>query len=127
MTDFALEAAHRRAIYRSGVSVTFRRKALGASSQIDAAVIAVVRNVSADGSGGAREGYPGSKPGSPTMADRQIIAMKADLAAGGFPLPVAKGDRVLVAETGEWLQIELVDNTKRAVAGCVEMTAKGVA
>jgi putative lipoic acid-binding regulatory protein len=119
----AMQAAHARAIHATGQPVTFQRKALGAAPQtFTASVVAIVRNAMP---AATNEGYSG-KPGSVTEAGRQVLVMKADLAAEGFPMPVKKGDRIQIAEAGEWLQVEQVDNAKRFLAGCVELTAKGI-
>ena len=60
----------------------------------------------------------------------QILVMAADLAAAGFPLPLQKGDRVVLQaadETppaGEVLVLTRVDAQKRKLAGCIEAAAR---
>lgn len=128
MSDASTVAAYREAFAVAGQAVTFQRVAPGSGAAVaSATVTAVVRSVTPDGAAVSREGFSASKPGAITQSARRVLAMKDDLAGAGFPLPVQKGDRILVAETGEWLQVEDVDNSKRFFAGCVEMIARGVA
>lgn len=125
----AVAAAHARAIALAGQPVIFQR-AIGfgpSATTISAAVNAVVRKVTVDASAVSRDGYSASKPGAVTESDREVLAMKTDLTAAGFPLPVVKGDRIQIVETSDWLQVEEVDGAKRYLGGCVELTAKGIA
>jgi len=123
----AIQAAHARAIAALGRAVTFRRSSAGGSDLAEAAVTAVVRRVRVNTTAATQEGFLTTKPNAPSVADREVLVMSADLAAAGFPLPVVKGDRIRIADTGEWLQVDTVDDGKRYIAGCIELTAKGLA
>jgi hypothetical protein len=128
VSDLSTVAAYRRAFAKTGQTVTFQRLVPGSGVTFIAINLkAIVGTVLPDRSAVSREGYSAGKPGAITQADRRVLAMKDDLANLGFPLPVQKGDRILVIETAEWLQVEDVDNGVRYYAGCVEIVAKGVA
>jgi hypothetical protein len=73
----------------------------------------------------AETGYPASKQGAIRQGDREVLVMATDLAQQGFPLPVLKSDRIVLA-TGDTLSIIAVDANKRAMSGCIEIDAAGV-
>lgn len=124
-----IEEATRSAILRASgrLQVTFRRDAGVAPNvtTVEATVTALVRGYQLNGQEAAQEGFSTSSGGAITQGDRQIFVMAADLMAAGFPLPLMKGDRVLI-ETGETLVLSSVDALKRAIAGCIEATGTGV-
>lgn len=132
MVDAAATAFTRAGVYRVGQPVTFQRQIGQAPNAVTtpaggAQVTAVVRNYQPDTTAEAASGYSASQIGNITEGDRQIIVMKDDLTAAGFPLPVQKGDQVIIAETGELLSVTRVDPAKRFMANCIELYAIGVA
>lgn len=125
--DPAYRDATRRALYRAsgGVMVEIRRSARGGQGAV-ATVRAIVRNVTADRAAASATGYGANRPGGLSQDDRQIIVMADDLAAQNFPLPLQKGDIVLVKDTGDRLTLTRIDSTRRALAGAIEATGTGV-
>ena len=123
--DTRLQSMTSRMVHKAagGAQVTFQRvTGLAPNATLQSATVtAWVHNYLPDGVAESSSGYSGSQIGSISLGDRQILVMSADLAAQSFPLPLRKGDNVLVADTGEKLKITRVDMTKRAIAGCVEL------
>lgn len=127
--DPAIVASYRRAIARAGLSaVTFKRITGFApnTAVVSATVQAVVRDYNPDTTSVAQTGYAATKLGAMTEGDRMIIVMATDLFDARFPLPLKKNDKVVIVETGEELNITVVDASKRAVAGAIELKASGV-
>ena len=126
--NVAIREATRRAIYAAGgVQVTFTRVTGVAPNAVtkSATVKAVVRHYKIDTRETGQEGFKPASPGAITQGDREILVMADDLAAGGFPLPVQKGDKIAAA-TGEKMHVISADALKRSVAGCIEIQAAGV-
>lgn len=128
MVDANAQAGYRRAIARTGETVTFQRisgqPGQGAGAAIlpapaGATVQAIVNSyqVEAPVMGVKREG-------AITLGDRKIIVLVDDLAEAGFPLPLRKNDRAVVQ--GETLNIETVDPSTRGFGGAIEVRAKGI-
>jgi hypothetical protein len=128
--DPAAQRATKAAICVVGVCVTFQRLT-GMEPNVvttSAEVRAVVRLVTPDGEAEAQTNYSGSKPGGITQDDRFVMVMACDLAEQGFPLPVIKGDRVVLdPSTQETAEVTKVDYFRRAIAGAIELTVTGVA
>lgn len=127
MIDPSAQAFTEQAVQLVGVAVTFQRLT-GYSpnvTMISAPVTAIVRMMIADTEEESRTGYSASQPGSISQEDRQVIVMGADLSAAGFPLPIVKGDKVIVTETGEEFDVTRVDLYKRLYAGAIELYATG--
>jgi hypothetical protein len=74
----------------------------------------------------AQAGLGASTPGAVPQDDRLVIVMADDLAAAAFPLPVAKGDLIVLSLSAEQLMVTRVDPYKRAFAGAIELTAAGI-
>lgn len=138
MVDSSAQALYEQAIASTGQPVTFQRlvgqpPSVTISPPGGATVTAVVRNYAPDATQEAASGYSASQVGNLTEGDRQILVMAADLDAQGFPLPLQKGDRVVLQaadETppaGEVLVLTRVDAQKRKLAGCIEAAGVGVA
>ena len=128
MIDPGAQAFTRQGVMLVGVPVTFER-VVGFSpnaTTISATVTAVVRKYQLDTVTVAETGYSASKPGAIRQGDREVLVMADDLAAAGFPLPVLKSDRIVIAATGDVINIIKVDAYKRAFAGCIEIDAAGV-
>ena len=127
MIDGSAEAFTRLGIQLVGIPVTFERVTGFApnATTISATVIAKVMKYVLDTVTVAETGYPASKQGAIRQGDREVLVMAADLATAGFPLPVLKSDRIVLA-TGDTLSIIAVDANKRAMAGCIEIDAAGV-
>ena len=127
MTDPSAEAFTRQGILLVGIPVRFERVIGFApnATTISATVTAKVMKYALDTVTVAETGYPASKQGAIRQGDREVLVMAADLAAQGFPLPVLKSDRIILA-TGDTLSIIAVDANKRALAGCIEIDAAGV-
>jgi hypothetical protein len=132
--DPSAQAFTRQGIYLVGEAVTFQR-AVGQPPNVTLAgvttVTAKVMTYAPDTTQQAATGYSASQIGNVTIGDRTIFVMSDDLAGGGFPLPVQKGDQVLlndpVVGTGERLVVTQVDMAKRGFAGCIELKAIGAA
>jgi hypothetical protein len=133
MPDASAQALTKAAILYCGQPVTFQRlvgqpPSVTLSPSGGATVSAVVRNYLPDTTAQAASGYSASEVGAVTEGDRQLIVMAADLAAAGFPLPVQKGDQVVLSgTTGELLVVTRADAQKRYFAGAIEVVAIGVA
>jgi hypothetical protein len=128
MMDASAEAFTRLGIQLVGIPVRFERVTGYAPNVVitSATVTAKVMKYALDTVTVAETGYTASKPGAVRQGDREVLVMAADLAAQGFPLPVVKSDRIIVADTGDTLNIIAVDAHKRAMAGCIEIDAAGV-
>ena len=138
MPDASAQALTKAAILYCGQPVTFQRlvgqpPSVTLSPSGGAAVSAVVRNYLPDTTAEAASGYSASELGAITEGDRLLIVMACDLAAAGFPLPLQKGDRVVLQAgdelppAGETLTVTRVDAQKRSFAGAIEVEAIGVA
>jgi hypothetical protein len=129
MTDISTVAAYREAMAVNGVAVTIQRVsgyAPNVTTLASVAVQAIVRNVTMDTTQTAQTGLSASSPGAIPQDDRLLIVLADDLAAANFPLPLAKGDLIVLALSAEQLQVTRVDPYKRALAGAIEITAAGV-
>lgn len=128
--EASAEARTRRAVYRRGQSVTFKR-VYGAAPNVttsSATVTAFVQNFLPDGVSTAQSGYAASQPGAIESGIRTILVMASDLADQGFPLPVRRGDKIVLGDEdgGEVLNVVRSDTFRRRVAGCIELSASGV-
>ncbi|MGH8598291.1 MAG: hypothetical protein ACREXT_16690 [Gammaproteobacteria bacterium] len=92
-----------------------------------AIVRAIVREYRPDTSDPARTGYGATGIGGITQTEREVLLMASDLAIARFPLPVKESDKIILATTGEKLNVTRVDGEKRSQAGAVELFAAGVA
>lgn len=132
MVDVSLQARTAAALYRRGESVNISRWTGAAGSKVQspsggATVTAMVANYQADTTAAAAAGYSSSQPGSITEGERFVLAMAQDLTLGSFPLPVQKGDQIILSLTSEILIVTRADPHKRAIAGAIEIFAVGVA
>ena len=66
-----------------------------------ATVFATVRNYQPDTTAEAATGYSASRVGAISEGDRLLIVMARNLAAADFPLPLQKGDRVVLQASDE--------------------------
>ncbi len=129
MTDPSAVAAYRQALRVAGVGVTVQRESGYAPNVVvvaSANVTAAVRQVAPDGTSTSQAGIGAGVMGVVDQADRLVILLAADLAAQGFPLPVVKGDQVLLPDSAERLNVTRVDAYKRRLAGAIEIYAAGV-
>jgi len=130
MIDRGAEAAFVRAIARVGVWVTFRRVTGSPPSATvtGARVQALIRGMRPDTTAVSESGYSASQPGALAQADREVMAMTADLVAAGFPLPLQTGDRIVLDadDGGEALTITQPDPLRRKFAGVVSCQAAGL-
>lgn len=129
MSDPGALAAYRQALAINGVAVTLQRVAGYAPSVTTVAsanVTAIVRQMAPDATAVAQAGLSASMIGAVSQEDRLIIVLADDLAAAGFPLPVAKGDQIVLPNSSEVLNVTRVDPYKRAIAGAIELYAAGV-
>lgn len=132
----ALEA-YRRAFAVRGIPVLIRRVSgdAPAVTTVDAAIAAVIESY-----GRTESTVASIKPeGSITQARTHFIVLAPDLAAKGFPLPLAKNDKIFMPvmqpdgsyvaplglPTEEVLNIIDLDPHKRAIAGAIELVAEG--
>ena len=129
MSDLSAAAAYREAIAVAGVAITLQRVSGYAPNVTTVSAVslnALVRNVSLDAAAAAQSGLSASTPGAVTQADRLVIVLADDLAAAGFPVPVARGDQIVLPDASELLNVIRVDPYKRAIAGAVEIFAAGI-
>lgn len=130
MTDLSAVAAYREAMAVNGVAITIQRVSGYAPSVTTVAsvpIAAIVRNITADTTAAAQAGLSASTPGAVQQADRLVIVLADDLTAVGFPVPVARGDQIVLPDASELLNVIRVDPYKRAIAGAVEIFAAGIA
>ena len=138
MPDASAQALTKAAILYCGQQVTFQRlvgqpPSVTVTPSGGATVFANVRTYQPDTTAQAATGYSASRVGTITEGDRLLIVMACDLAAAGFPLPLQKGDRVVLQAgdelppAGETLTVTRVDAQKRSFAGAIEVAAVGVA
>jgi hypothetical protein len=129
MTDPSVVAAYRNAFAVNGVAVIVQRYS-GVAPEVrtfsSASVTAIVRQVQPDGTAAAQSGLGASMMGGIDQADRLVIVMADDLAGQDYPLPIAKGDQIVLPDSTEILNITRVDPYKRAIAGAIELFAAGV-
>ena len=129
MSDLSAVAAYREAFAVNGVGVTIQRVsgyAPNVTTVASVAVTAIVRNVTADTTAAAQSGLSAATPGAVQQADRLVIVLADDLTAAGFPVPVARGDQVVLPDASEIVNVIRVDPYKRALAGAVEIFVAGV-
>ena len=127
--DKSWVAAHKRAVGVAGQAVSFQR-VTGAAPRVAIVAVncwAIVRGVQPDTTEPARSGYGDRQVGGLTQGDRQVIVMADALRQQGFPLPLRKGDNVIIGATGEKLNITRVDADRRISADCIELYATGIA
>ena len=138
MPDASAQSLTKAAIQYCGQQVTFQRlvgqpPSVTVTPTDGATVFATVRNYQPDTTAEAATGYSASRVGAISEGDRLLIVMACDLAAADFPLPLQKGDRVVLQASdelppaGETLTVTRVDAQKRAFAGAIEVAAIGVA
>ena len=128
MSDPSIVAAYRRGLARDGQSVTVQRVngIAPRTALVSATVVAKVSGNSPDIKAASRTGYNASEAGSITQGDRAIVLLEADLAVQRFPLPVQKGDNIILDATGEKLNVIEVDAGSRHLAGALDIKASGV-
>lgn len=128
MTDPSAVAFMRQAIAARGVLVTLRRVFGFApnATTFSATLTAFVAKVAPDGAAAARDGLSASTPGAVTQNDRTVRIMADELAASRFPLPVIKGDKV-VLPSGDVFDVSEIDAYTFALADAIELTVTGVA
>jgi len=126
--DYAMQAATRRALQRTGELVTFQRLT-GTAPNVTTLSVSLYANVQGlhpETNEPSQEGLPSSKEGAITQTSRRIIVVGSDLSAKGFPLPVKKNDKIVLAD-GTKCNILDVDAHKRSLADAIEITAAEVA
>jgi len=128
MVDFSAQAALRNMIAQIGESVTFQRlSGVDASTTITSvSIMARVRGYNPETTEVAESGYSVSQVGALTQTQRKIVVVAADLAAAGFPLPVLKHDKILLAD-GTKGDVTEVDAHKRSTSGGIEITIAEIA
>lgn len=114
MTPAAALASYRRQLAAHGEAITVRRVNARPAADTDATVVGRVLD----------QARPRDLVNETTISDRVILLLAEDLEAASFPLPVKKGDKVLLR--GKTLTISSVDDDKRRIAGVLiayEVTA----
>jgi hypothetical protein len=128
MTNPAMTAAYTRAFPKAGVTVTIQRVtgfAPNVATLASASVTAIIRKITSDTTMTAQAGSRAFEPGTVRQADRWGMVMVSDLAAQGFPVPLAVGDQIVLPDSTEILDILRVDAYERRVAGAVEFECVG--
>lgn len=126
ITDPSAVAFMRQAIDAVGVPIVLQRVFGYAPNATTFSVnlTARVAKVTADSGAVSREG--GSAPGAVTQNDRTVRIMADDLANSRFPLPVVKGDKVILPPGGDTFDVSEVDPFTFAMAAAIELTVTGV-
>jgi hypothetical protein len=109
--------------------VTLQRVAGEAPNVVTVASVVVnarVLNIIADATQTAQAGLGASSMGAIEQGDRTVILSGADLAAENFPLPVIRGDQVILPDNAEILNVLRVDAYTRRYVGGVTLTVVGV-
>jgi len=129
MPDLSAIAAYAEAFAVAGVPVTINRVS-GYTPNVTivatATVNAIVRNVQVNSTAAAESNFGASEPGAISQNERLVIVSATDLASADYPLPVQKGDQIVLPATNEILTISRVDPYKRAMANAIELYAAGV-
>lgn len=128
MIDRSAEAFLEQAIDTVGVAVAVTRL-FGYQPNIttfSVDVRAKVAKVTPNSAAPPRDGSPANAPGALTQDDRTVILMAKHLRAERFPLPLRKGDKVTLKETGDVFDVSDVDPYTMAIAGAVTLTVTGV-
>ena len=128
MVDLSAQSALRNMIAQIGESVTFQR-IVGFAPNVTITQVTInarVRGYGPDRTAPSQEGYSASQEGAITQTDRIVIVVAADLAAAGFPMPVKKNDKVILAD-GTKANVELVDPHQRSTSGGIVMRVSEVA
>lgn len=127
MIDPSAEAFTREGIALRGVAVTFQRISGTAprTFKFSADVVASIESASPDTEEVARTGYSARSPGAISQNDRNVIVMACDLKAARFPLPLRKGDKLIVKSTADRFTVARVDALKRAFSGAIELVVTG--
>lgn len=128
MVDSSAQAALRNMIAQIGESVVFQRLyGFDASTTIISAnVTARVRGYTPESTEVSQTGYGASQVGALTQTDRIVIVVADDLAAAGFPLPVLKNDKVILAD-GTKATVTMVDAHQRSTSGGIVMRVSEIA
>jgi hypothetical protein len=118
-----------QAIERVGTTIQIQRKFGQPPSATTFTVIipAIVQNAQPDGNAEAQAGLAASQMGAISQNDRLVILMATALQLARFPLPVQKGDVVILPLTGDTFSVTKIDPYKRDMAGAIELTISGVA
>jgi hypothetical protein len=122
--DTAAVAALQMFLRMSGMSVTVQRVSGVAPNVtvVSCAVNARVMNLTADTTQTAQAGLGTSMMGVIEQGDRTVIVSAQDLSNAGFPLPVVRGDIVILPDSSEMLNVLRVDAyTRRFCSGIVLM------
>lgn len=125
--DRSAQAFHRAAIHRVGSPVQFQRLSGAGVNVVTRSVdaIAALRDALPNTTAPAETGYGASSPDAISQSDRTLVVMDDELREKGFPMPLAKDDKVLLADTGDLTTITRVDAAKRRLAGAIEVTITG--
>jgi hypothetical protein len=127
-TNPSAVAFWRTAIRKRGVKVAVERISGYAPNTVTftAGVKAIVEKVTPDSAAPSRDGRGASEPGAITQDDRSAIMLAEDLCSARFPLPLKKGDRVVLPETCEAFDVTGIDPYELAIAGAIKLTLTGV-
>jgi hypothetical protein len=130
MSDAAISATYRRAFARVAKAlVTFQRVTGFPPNAVTTSfgpINAVVRDYVPDITAVNETGFAASRLGSITQGDHQVIVLASDLRKIGFPLPVKKNDKILLALTGELINVTSADPFKRELGDAIDIVATGV-
>ena len=114
----------------SGLGVTLQRVsgyAPNVTVQASASVKARILDLKADTTETAQTGLSASAMGVIEQADRTVIISAADLAASSYPLPVQRGDQIILPDNIEILNVLRVDAYSHRFSSGLVLTVVGVA
>lgn len=114
MTPASARASYRRDLEGHGETVTLRRVNQRPAADTDAPALARVLD----------QARPRDLVNETSISDRTLLVLAEDLEKAGFPLPVKKGDKIILR--AKTLTISAVDDDKRRVGGVLvayELTA----
>ena len=117
-----------QAIDRVGTTIQIQRKFGQAPSvtTFTVTIPAIVQNVQPNGVADSQAGLAASQMGAISQNDRLVILQATVLQASRFPMPVQKGDVVILPLTGDTFSVTKIDPYKRDMAGAIELTISGV-
>ena len=113
----------------TGLGVTLQRVtgyAPNVTVQASASVKARILNLKADTTETSQAGLRAAAMGAIEQADRTVIVSAADLTAANYPLPVERGDQIILPDNNEILNVLLVDAYSHRFSSGLVLTVVGV-
>ncbi|MDR3495294.1 MAG: hypothetical protein P4L82_11900 [Ancalomicrobiaceae bacterium] len=128
MSDFGAAGLMCHAIRMRGVAVQLVRLSGYAPNVVSftADVSALVEQATDAAADVTRAGISASEPGNVSQTSRKVTVLADDLKAKRFPLPIVKGDKLIIKATGDEYTVGDADAYRRAFLGVVDLTVAGL-